>query len=131
MFLSQVQGPESEDDFAGGCAQILLPGLADFRVTVAPWTDGNDFYLQGFDDENPGRLIAEVAERAGWRTQTLFLRTLRNPFNLPGGRTVDCEMPYNKHAIDGDQPFKTCPNGHRITDDHQVPNCPVCSDVLV
>jgi hypothetical protein len=131
MFLSLVQGPESEDDFARGCAQILLPGLVDFRVTVALWTDGNDFYLQGFDDENPERLVAELAERAGWRTQTLFLRTLRNPFILPPGiRTVDCEMPYNKHAIHGGAPYKTCPTGHRITDEHQVPLCPVCSGVL-
>jgi hypothetical protein len=130
MFLSQVQGPESEDDFARGCGEILLPGLADLRVTVALWTDGRDFYLQGFHNENPARMVAEVAARTGWTTQTLFLRTLRNPFNLPGGRTVDCEMPHNKHAIHGGEPYRTCSNGHKITDNHQVPNCPVCSTVL-
>ena len=130
MFLSQVQGPKSEGDFAAGCAGILLPGLADFPVTAAPWTDGSGFYLHGFHDENPAGLVAEVASRAGWTAQTLFLRNLQNPFNLPGGRIIDCEMPHNKHKIHAGEPYKKCPVGHKITDNHQVPNCPVCSGVL-
>jgi hypothetical protein len=130
MFLSQVQGPESEDDFARGCSQILLPGLANFQVTVAPWTDGSAFYLHGFEDENPAGLVAEVASRAGWEAQTLSLRTLRNPFNLPGGRTVDCVMPWNKHAIHPGESYKKCGQGHRITNNHNVVNCPVCKSAL-
>jgi hypothetical protein len=130
MFLSQVQGPESEDDFIRGCSQILMPGLANFQVTVAPWTDGSDFYLHGFQDENPAGVVADVASQAGWKAQTLFLRTVRNPFNLPGGSTVDCEMPYNKHAIHHGESYRKCRLGHKITNNHNVVNCPVCSGAL-
>jgi hypothetical protein len=130
MFLSQVQGPDSEDDFTRGCAEILLPGLAELQVTVAPWTDGHDFYLHGFYDANPAPLIAQVAERARWRVQTLVLRNLRDLINLPGGAFIDCQMPFNTHAITGGEPYRTCPTGHRIIDRHQVTNCPVCSRVL-
>ncbi|MBV9447101.1 MAG: hypothetical protein JO345_14565 [Streptosporangiaceae bacterium] len=130
MFFSQVRGPGSEDDFGRGCGQILLPALAEFQVTAAPWTDGYDFYLHGFYDENPTGLVAEAASRAGWTAETLFMRALRNPFNLPGGRTIDCEMPHNKHAIHAGEPYRICPIGHKITNNHQVANCPICSGVL-
>jgi hypothetical protein len=130
MFLSQVQGPRSEGDFARGCAEILLPGLADFPVTVSPWTDGSDFYLYGFNDQNPAGLVTEVASRAGWTARTLFLTAVFNPFSLPGGRIVDCEMPHNRHMIHAGESYRKCPTGHKITDNHQVANCPVCSGVL-
>lgn len=132
MFISEIAGPRSEEEFAAGCADVVLPGLSDVQITAAPWTevDGNGFYLHGFHEGNPSALVSEVAERAGWSTRTLVLQALRNPVGLPGGRTTDCEMPYNKHAIDRSDSYKSCSNGHKITDNHAVSRCPVCSKDL-
>jgi hypothetical protein len=132
MFVSEIAGPRSEEEFAAGCAEIVLPGLSDAQITAAPWTevDGNGYYLHGFYDGNPSGVVSEIAQRAGWSARTLVLQALSNPAGLPGGRTTDCEMPYNKHAIGRSDTFKSCSNGHRITDNHDVTRCPVCSKDL-
>ena len=132
MFVSQIYGPRSQEDFAGRCAEVVLPGLSDFQITAAPWTgnDGN-FYLHGFHEAaDPSGAVSQVAHRAGWDAQTLVLFALRNPFGLPGGKTTDCEMPHNRHAIGRADLYKKCSQGHLITDNHDVVNCPVCSNRL-
>jgi hypothetical protein len=139
MFVSRIVGPTSEEDFAARCAQIVLPDLSDFQITAAPWTgsDGN-FYLHGFHDtEDPSATVAEVVHRAGWDAETLVLFALRNPFSILGGKTTDCAMPHNKHAIGRNDSYKKCRNGHLIADIHthtpnqnRLVNCPVCSDPL-
>ena len=90
MFLSEVQGPTSEAEFARGCAEILLPGLASFPLTVSPWTDGSDFYLHGFNDQNPAGLVTEVASRAGWTARTRFLTAVFKSFQ--SSRRPDCQL---------------------------------------
>jgi hypothetical protein len=132
MFLSEIAGPRSEEEFTAGCAHTVLPGLSAEGITAAPWTevDGNGFYLQGFHDGDPSGLVSEIADRAGWSARTLVLQALSNPFGLPGGKTTDCEMPYNKHAIGRTDTYKSCSNGHRITNNHDVTRCPVCSKDL-
>lgn len=132
MFVSEIVGPESEDEFAAGCAESLLPRLSDVQVTTSPWagTNGNGFFLQGFYDGDPSALVAGAAHRAGWSAQTLVLQALRNPLGLPSGRTIDCVMPFNTHAIGKAESFKSCGNGHKITDNHAVSRCPVCSKKL-
>jgi hypothetical protein len=137
MFLSRVIGVADETDFSSKCAQILLPGLAENRITASAWVAGQEFYLHGFHDEDPSGVLEAVAAEAECKTETTFLRTLisivpgwRNPVGLPGGRTIDCEMPHNNHEIKGES-FKTCRSGgHKITDNHDVIYCPVCSDLL-
>jgi hypothetical protein len=132
MFVSEIMGPQSEEEFAAGWAEVLLPGLSDGQVTASPWADvdGNGFFVQGFFDGDPSVLVADAAQRANWSARTLVLQALRNPIGLPGGRTTDCVMPYNKHAISKADSFKSCGNGHKITDNHAVSRCPVCSKDL-
>jgi hypothetical protein len=132
MFISEIVGPSSEEEFAAGCAEVMLPGLSALQITAAPWTevDGNGFYIHGFTDGNPSSLLSDIAYRAGWSANTLVLQALRNPVSLPSGRTTDCEMPHNKHAISRKDSYKSCSNGHKITDNHDVTRCPVCSKDL-
>lgn len=131
MFVSQIVGPDSEDEFAARCDDIVLPSLSERQITAAPWA-GNDgyFYLHGFYEGDPSEVISEVLAPGGWEARTLFLSALRNPFGLPGGTTIDCVMPNNVHAIGRHDTYRTCSNKHRITDNHDVVNCPVCSQPL-
>jgi len=132
MFISEITGPGSEEEFAAGCAELVLPVLSNGQVTASPWTvdGGAGVYLHGFYEGDPSALVSQIAGVAGWSARTLVLQALRNPVGLPGGRTTDCEMPYNKHAIGKSDGYKSCANGHRITDNHGVTRCPVCSKDL-
>jgi hypothetical protein len=131
LFVSQIEGPLSEDDFAAGCAQVVLPGLSERQITSALWTTlgSSGFYLHGFLEGDRSGDVSAIVERAGWKAHTVVLRNL---INLPsGGRTTDCEMPFNVEAIDEDETYKVCTaQKHKITDNHNVEKCPVCGSPL-
>jgi hypothetical protein len=124
MFVSHIVGPNSEDEFAARCADIVLPSLSERQITAAPWT-GNDgfFYLRGFREGDPSEVIRQVLAPGGWQARTVNLSAVRNPVGLPGGTTIDCVMPNNVHAIGRHDTYRTCSNKHRITAPRAAAGC--------
>jgi hypothetical protein len=70
LFVSQIEGPTSEEDFAHECAEIVLPGLSDRKITAAAWTtaERNGFYLHGCVEGDPPVMCPTLSDRlAGQR----------------------------------------------------------------
>ena len=127
VFLIGIDGPRSDDEFGSGFVTVFYPVFDERRITATPLRGEESYFIQGFHTEDPAQLVGSVIGKTGWQVNgSLFLRTVQL-FNLPGGRTVDCEMPHNRHQVSRGEGFRRCPNGHRITNAHQVINCPVCA----
>lgn len=127
MFLIAIDGPQSDEEFGTGFAQIQ-PELATDHITTVLANDGTRYAIYGFHTFDPTRFITRLIESVdGWGMHSsAFLKTI-DPTGIRIPRPVfDCQMPYNEHGLKPGDGYLKCESGHKIADTHKVRRCPVC-----
>jgi hypothetical protein len=130
LFLIQIHGPPSEEEFARTYFQDVQAGLAESDITAMPLGDGLLYFIYGFHHADPADAVRHANwPSTWWQGTTQLLSSIK--FGLPqSGPAILCDMPHNGHAFNRGETQKTCQRGHRISVIHQVPNCPVCGKTL-
>ncbi|MFF2147500.1 hypothetical protein [Kitasatospora sp. NPDC058190] len=129
IFLLEISGPESEEEFKEYFTEKILPVLHEKGVSVHAAHNDERYFLTGYAQSEPPDLITLVENR-GWvpRGVRLFLRAI--PTCLPHGAVILCNMPHNQHQMSEYDHYRECKTGHRISDDHNVRRCPDCGRKL-
>jgi hypothetical protein len=151
LFMSEVEGPESADQFTDGYYSELFPALARRNVAATPWVEVDaatpewaewrdeprrfNFLIQGWTDETLTPALADITGRLGWQTRARVFAALDPPVGLslglpdPRRQVVLCAMPHNAHHVNP-RKAKLCPRGHYFSKDHAIANCAACGSPL-
>lgn len=133
MFLIEVGGPTSDEEFGVGFAEQIGPALAERRITTVLARDDDLRYaIYGFHSSDPTATIGDALGSAGWHVLSARFFKGISALGLPRPPTVNCQMPHNLHQLQPGQQYKTCVGAdqHQIAAWHNVDNCPVCGQAL-
>ena len=144
LFVAEISGPESPIKFAEIFREQIIGKFREQGMVAAIWTEsgtGNRNIIQGWTREtlfnSPPQFIVEQIQRivnlVGWKATPRIFSSIGNLSFLPrpsgpSGPSV-CDMPNNSHTLVPGR-VKFCPQGHVFTDDHNITNCVICSNVL-
>ncbi|MFH9663603.1 hypothetical protein ACH4NF_35590 [Streptomyces sp. NPDC017248] len=125
LFLVQVLGPESEEEFIEGFANTIRPALAEQEIATTAAHNAESYYIYGDNRWDPSSIIEAALYLLHWKAEKAsFLRPLQ--VGPPSGYTDVCDMPYNKHELEPGEKRQKCGNGHVIAVKHSVTLCPRC-----
>ena len=131
MFLSDVEGPSSPEEFSHVFTESLQPSLGEQDLTAGAWTELGDpqrYVLHGWATRDPEPVLHDELGRFGWRALTRIFTALPG---LPSSKQqlVVCQIPNNKHVIGGSKVLRCTQQGHTFTD-HGLTRCVVDGSLL-
>ena len=130
MFLTEVQGPGSHEEFGLAFVDSLLPRLSEEDATAGAWVELGDerrYVIQGWAASNPEQTMQGELERLGWQA---FTRVFTPLLGLPSSKQLVavCQMPNNKHVV-GNSKVVQCQQNHTF-DDHKITRCVIDGSLL-
>src|SRR5262245_37891044 len=93
MFLIEVDGPTSDEEFGVGFAEQSSGLLVEHQITTVLARDDDLRYaIYGFHMSDPTGIIGDAIEAAGWLVRGARFFKGTNPIGIPPLRTYNCQM---------------------------------------